>query len=507
MKDVTPHFVLVPLAAQGHMIPMVDMARLLAERGVRVTLITTPVNAARIRPIIDQVSRSNLPVEFVELRFPCAEFGLPEGSENIDLLSTLEHYKAFFDAMKLLKEPLEALLRSQHRRPDCMIADMCNGWTKDVARRLGIPRLLFHGPSCFYILCAYNMAQHRVYDRVTDEFEPVVVPDVPVEVVTNKAESPGFFNWAGWEDLRDEVVEAESTADGVVINTFYDLEPSFVDCYEKIMQKKVWTVGPLCLYSKDVDSKAARGNKAAVDHRDVTTWLDSKGASSVFYVSFGSLVCTRPMQLIEIGKGLLECADHRSFIWVVKEAEIVPEVEKWLLEEHFAERTKERGLLIKGWAPQTVILSHPAIGGFLTHCGWNSTLEAISAGVPMLTWPHFADQFLNEKLVVDVLKIGRSLDVKVPRTHVTDDSTLLVTKEKLRKAVSELMEGEEGEEMRRRAKALAEKAKKAMEEGGSSYRNMDDMIECMAGRYGEEEKVEDAVKELSNGFSAHVVVT
>uniref|UniRef100_A0A6V7QQC6 Uncharacterized protein n=1 Tax=Ananas comosus var. bracteatus TaxID=296719 RepID=A0A6V7QQC6_ANACO len=177
------HFVLVPLMAQGHMIPMVDMARLLAERGVRVTLITT-----RSTPRASAPSSTG-----------------SAGSENVDLLSSPAYYKPFFDAMKLLKEPLEALLRSQHRRPDCMIADMCNGWTKDVARRLGIPRLVFHGPSCFYILCAYNMVQHRVCDRVTDELEPIVVPDVPVEVVTNKAESPGFFNLSGWEDLRDEV--------------------------------------------------------------------------------------------------------------------------------------------------------------------------------------------------------------------------------------------------------------------------------------------------------------
>ena len=169
-------------------------------------------------------------------------------------------------------------------------------------------------------------------------------------------------------------------------------------------------------------------------------------------------------------------ASNQPFIWVIKDVERTPAVDKWL-SEGFEERVSTRGLVIKGWAPQMVILSHPAIGGFMTHCGWNSTLEAMSAGVPMITWPYFGDQFVNEKLVVDVLGMGVVTGVKLPFSYLKEDSPPAAKADDIEEAISRLMDkGEEGEDRRKRAKELAEKAVRAIKGGGSSMENIAHLI-------------------------------
>ncbi|GMN37681.1 hypothetical protein TIFTF001_007025 [Ficus carica] len=130
-------------------------------------------------------------------------------------------------------------------------------------------------------------------------------------------------------------------------------------------------------------------------------------------------------------------------------------------------------LIIRGWAPQVLILEHEAVGGFVTHCGWNSTLEAVFAGVPMVTWPVFAEQFYNEKLVTQMLRIGVEAGAQKWERLVGD----FVKKEALEKAVSRIMGGEEVEGMRARAKTLAEMVSMAIEQGGSSSSDLDALIE------------------------------
>jgi hypothetical protein len=141
------------------------------------------------------------------------------------------------------------------------------------------------------------------------------------------------------------------------------------------------------------------------------------------------------------------------------------------------ERVAGRGMLIRGWAPQVLILNHPAVGGFVTHCGWNSTLEAIAAGLPLVTWPHFSDQFWNEKLAVEVLGIGVSIGVKEPVVWQLVEKEIVVGREVVEEAVRSIMDGGgEGEERRRKALALSEKARAAVQEGGSSLANLLDLI-------------------------------
>ncbi|KAM3328902.1 hypothetical protein ACQJBY_026166 [Aegilops geniculata] len=151
------HFVLVPMMAQGHTIPMTDMARLLAEHGAQVSFITTPVNAARLEGFAADVKAAGLPVQLVELHFPAAEFGLPDGCENLDMIQSKNLFFNFMKACAALQEPLMAYLREQQRSPpSCIISDMMHWWTGDIARELGIPRLTFSGFCGFSSLVRYK---------------------------------------------------------------------------------------------------------------------------------------------------------------------------------------------------------------------------------------------------------------------------------------------------------------------------------------------------------------
>jgi UDP:flavonoid glycosyltransferase YjiC (YdhE family) len=162
---------------------------------------------------------------------------------------------------------------------------------------------------------------------------------------------------------------------------------------------------------------------------------------------------------------------------VVKEREVeaAPEVREWL--DALEARTAGRGLVVRGWAPQLAVLSHRAVGGFVTHCGWNSLLEAIAAGVPVVTWPHFSDQFFNEQLAVDVLGVGVRIGVTTP-VMIFDDENVPVAREDVVRAVAALMGGgKEADERRKKAKEYGDKARRAMEKGGSSYQNLTRFIE------------------------------
>lgn len=328
---------------------------------------------------------------------------------------------------------------------------------------------------CFSLLSSHNIKYYNAHQSVTSDSQPFVIPGLPQRIEITKAQLPGtFVTLPDIDDFRDKIQEAELTAYGVVVNSFDELENERVELYRKAINKKVWCVGPVSLCNKENLDKFERGNKAPIDAHQCLEWLNSMKPRSVIYACLGSLCRLVPSQLIELGLGLE--ASNQPFIWVVKTG---PELEEWLSKENFEERIKGRGLLIRGWAPQVFILSHPAIGGFLTHCGWNSIIESMCSGLPMITWPLFAEQFFNEKLVVEVLRIGIRVGVDIPVRWGDEERVgVLVKKDEVEKAIVMLMdEGEEGEKRRKKARELGDMARRAMEKGGSSQSNLSVLIE------------------------------
>ena len=385
----------------------------------------------------------------------------------------------FFAALSKLQQPLEQLLEEMEPSPSCIIADKNLTWTGDIADKFHIPRLLFDGTSCFNLLCCHNIHVSKVNESTSVlDSEPFVVPGLPDRIEITKAQLPTNLNPSekDFKDLHEKIRASEEGAYGVVVNSFDALELEYVKGYRKTQGDRVWCIGSVSLSSKTELDKVQRGNKSSIDEKLCLKWLDLWPQSSVVYACLGSLCRLTLLQLIEVGLGLEAC--NRPFIWVVRGGKN-GEIEKWIVEDGFEERTKGRGLLIRGWAPQVLILSHPAIGGFLTHCGWNSTLEAVCAGVPMVTWPMFADQFFNKKLVVQVLKIGERVGAEIAIPFGDEEKFgVLVKREEVREAIRKIMaEGKDREDRRERARKLAEKARMAIEEGGSSYIDIALLIE------------------------------
>ncbi|GAV90448.1 UDPGT domain-containing protein [Cephalotus follicularis] len=469
------HIFFFPFMAHGHMIPTIDMAKLFASQGVKATIITTPLNAPLFSKSIQRARDLGFDIHIRTLKFPAVEAGLPEGCENVDTITSNEPNKGlltkFAVATSMLQEPLEHLL--QECRPDCLVADMFFPWANDAAAKFGMPRLVFHGTGFFPLCVSECIKLYEPHKKASSDSEPFVVPGLPGDIKLTRKQLPDFV----FEDIQDDrtrffkqVKESDLKSYGIVVNSFYELEPAYADHFRQVLGRKAWHIGPVSLYNRGIEDKAERGKQASIDEHECLKWLDSKKPNSVVYVCFGSVANFNSAQLMEIAVGLE--ASGQQFIWVVRRDKADKGNEDWL-PEGFEKRMEGKGLIIRGWAPQVLILDHEATGGFVTHCGWNSTLEAVSAGVPMVTWPVAAEQFYNEKFVTQVVKNGVAVGVQQWTRLVGD----FVKSENVEKAVKEIMVGDKAEEIRSRAKAVAGMAKRAIENGGSSNSSLKALIE------------------------------
>ncbi|XP_021823919.1 UDP-glucose flavonoid 3-O-glucosyltransferase 7-like [Prunus avium] len=468
------HMFFFPFMAQGHNIPFIDIAKLFASHGVKSTLITTSVNAPLFSKAIQSSKNLGFEIELLVIKFPTEEVGLPQGCESSNLATTIEMKEKFFKATFLLEPQIEQIL-DQHR-PHCLVADSFFPWATDVAAKFGIPRLNFQGTGFFPSCASLTVILHQPHKKVESDSELFTIPNFPIEIKMTRTQIPRFFEKNSesiMTKLFKESRESEERSYGIIVNSFYELEPDFADHYSNVFGRKAWHIGPVSLCNKAAEDKTEiRGMEASLDEHECLNWLNSKKPNSVVYICFGSLTNFADVELLEIALGLE--ASGQEFIWVVKKEK--KEKDEWL-PEGFESRMEGKGLIIRGWAPQVLILEHQAIGAFVTHCGWNSILEGVSSGVPMITWPVSAEQFYNEKLVTDILRTGVAVGSKQWASFVEVKKEASVKREAIEKAVTLVMVGDAAEEMRSRARTLGEMAKRAVEEGGSSFSDLTALIE------------------------------
>ncbi|KAK7264549.1 hypothetical protein RJT34_32158 [Clitoria ternatea] len=459
VKALELHF--IHFLAPGHMIPLCDIATLFASRGHHVTIITTPSNA--------QILRKSIPfhphLTFHTVPFPSQEVGLPDGVESLSSATDGDNLVKVFHATTLLQPPIQSFV--ENHPPDCIVADFLFPWVHDLANKLHIPRLAFNGFSLFAV-CAILGAKPNPSEN------SLLFPNLPHQITINATPPESLTQFL------ETMMETALKSHGLIVNNFAELDgEEYIEHYKKTTGHKAWHLGPASLVRKSIQEKTERGHKSVVSADDCLTWLNSKPDRSVLYICFGSLCHFPDNQLHEIARGI-DASGH-GFIWVVpekkgKEEESEEEKEKWL-PKGFEERNREKGMVIRGWAPQLLILNHRAVGAFLTHCGWNSTVEAVTAGVPMVTWPVHGEQFYNEKLVTEVRGVGVEVGATEWGSIGFGEREKLVSRECIEKAVRRLMDGgDEAHEIRRRAQEFGKKARDAVREGGSSYNNLTALI-------------------------------
>ncbi|MFS7990272.1 putative UDP-glucuronosyl/UDP-glucosyltransferase, UDP-glycosyltransferase family [Helianthus anomalus] len=459
------HVVFIPAMLPGHMIPLVQAARLFAARGIHSTIITTVHNALTIQPSIEGDIDRGYPLTVRTINFPASEVGLPIGIENMSACTTEEMVSAIYRSVPLLQTPMEQVIRDV--APDCIFSDMFFTWTADLAKELNIPRLLFYSNNFIYHSISHSLRVHAPHANVKSEFESFVVPDLPDKITMKRSQvSHHFTSKTLMGDMMERVRQSEERSFGVVHNTFYEIEPAYADHIKKIKGKKVWHIGPLFEFFN-------RDGRVVEEKHSCLSWLDDQKPKSVIYVSFGSMVRFPESQITEIALALEE--SKQPFVWVVRKE---GNEGTGGLPEGFEQRigTENKGFVITGWAPQVEILQHPSVGGFLTHCGWNSVLEAATAGVPLITWPLYAEQFYNEKLV-ELLGIGVGVGANVwnPSFVITSP---IIEKRCILEAIELITSGSVvAERIRQNSKELAMKAKKVVEEGGSSLNHLNALID------------------------------
>ncbi|XP_006355936.1 UDP-glycosyltransferase 74B1-like [Solanum tuberosum] len=450
-KIIQPHVILVPYPSQGHINPLLQFAKRLASKGVKSTIATTKYT-------VNSIYSPNISVEPISDGFD--EGGFTQ-AQNTDVF--LKSFRE--NGSRTLSQIITKYENSTHPI-SCIVYDSFLSWALDVAKKHGIYGASFFTNSA--TVCAvFAHIHHGTFSLPVkiEENEPLLLPGLPC---LYPIDVPGFIrepeSYPAYLAMKMSQFSNLENADWIFDNSFQELEGEIARGISKFWPAKL--IGPM-VPSSYLDGRIEndKGYGASLWKplsEECLNWLKTKPKQSVIYISFGSMVSLTPKQMEEIAYALIGI--NMNFLWVVRDTE------KCKLPKGFIESTEGKGLIVS-WCNQLKTLANQAIGCFVTHCGWNSTLEGLSLGVPMVAMPQWSDQMTDAKFIDEIWEIGVR-----PKL---DELLGIVKREELLFCLKEVMKGEKSYEIRRNATKLRNLAKKTVSEGGSSDKTINEFVNSL----------------------------
>ncbi|XP_014511057.1 gallate 1-beta-glucosyltransferase-like [Vigna radiata var. radiata] len=461
-SEATINVLMVSYPGQGHINPFLRLAKLLAANGLFVTFSTTEIAGKQMRTTNNITHKSVTPIGNGFLKFEFFEDGGmtdvdADGSKLrslTDFSAQVEHFGRQY-VSQVIREHAEA-----NHPISCIINNPFVPWVCDVAADHGIPSAVLWVQSAA-VLTAYYSYFHKLlpFPSQADPYLDVQLPSV----VLKYNEVPDFLHpFSPYPELGTVILEQFKNLSKpfcVLVDSFEELESDYINYLSEFVN--IRPIGPLFKIPTATDTSDIRGDFWKSD--DCIEWLNSRAEASVVYISFGSIVCLPQEQVTEIAHGLLD--SQVSFLWVLKPPFEEFGLPPYVLPDRFLEDTKEKGKVVQ-WSPQEKVLGHVSVACFVTHCGWNSSMEGVALGVPMLTFPAWGDQVTNAKFLVDVYGVAIKLGYGQAEKK-------LVSRDEVKKRLLEATVGPKAEELKENAFKWKKAAEAAVAVNGSSARNLD----------------------------------
>ncbi|WCJ25611.1 UDP-Glycosyltransferase superfamily protein [Euphorbia peplus] len=450
-----PNILVIAYPAQGHVLPMMELSQCLVNHGFKITFVNTEYNHDRV---LNSLLEKDYIGDYINL------VSIPDGMECMEERNNLGKLtdSLFNYVPGKLEELIQKINESEDEKVSCVIADGNNGWALEVASKMNIPCAVFWPASAALLAFLLFQVPSLIHDGIVDNNGAPLkhqtiqmgrgMPSMKTENLVWRCIGDEITNRIIFDAIKKNNNMVINLAEWIICNSAYDLEPGAFTSAPKLLP-----IGPLLANTR-------HGHPAGCfwkEDAECLKWLDQHPPNSVIYVAFGSFTIFDKTQFQELALGLE--LTGKPFLWVVRpgittETNVYP--------EGFEERVANQGIMVE-WAPQQKVLSHPSVGCFMSHCGWNSTMEGVANGVPFLCWPYFADQFLDETYICDVWKVGMNFN---------PDESGIIRGEEIKNKVEKVLSDEK---MRERAEELKEIAMISVAEYGHSNKIFSNFIQWL----------------------------